>query len=166
MPGRTSLALAASLLASACEGEPSAPEPPKAKAPAAQAATAPAPEPKQVVEERPTSAAAAEGQGAAQVLQTYYALIEAGKYAEAYALREPRAGVTPERFADNFERYAEHSATIGAPSEPVQAGGWLYVEVPVHTYGAMKGGKPFGSGGTVTLRRRATGGEWRLYTKG
>ena len=156
--------LAAALLLSACGEDRAAPPDPKPKSP--DPAPAPVVQPRTVVEERPTSPAAAEGQDAAQVLQSYYALIEAGQYAEAYALREPREGVTPERFAANFARYAEHHATIGAPSEPVEAGGWLYVEVPVQTYGMMKSGRAFGSGGTVTLRRRASGGEWRLYTKG
>ncbi|HEX8535290.1 MAG TPA: hypothetical protein VF662_14085 [Allosphingosinicella sp.] len=100
-------------------------------------------------------------------MQSYYALIEAGKYGDAYKLREPAPGApSAEAFAQSFERYAEHHATVGRPSEPVQSGGWLYVEVPVQTYGRMKDGSPLASGGTVTLRRRATGGAWRIFTKG
>jgi hypothetical protein len=69
-------------------------------------------------------------------------------------------------FAAAFERYASHRATVGAPSRPVEAGGWFYVEVPVQTYGTMRDGTPFGSAGIVTLRRRQGGGDWRIYAKG
>lgn len=106
------------------------------------------------------------GEGAAEVMQRYYALIGAGDYAEAYALREPAKGApNAEAFAENFRRYAEYRATVGTPSEPVESGGWLYVEVPVQTYGRMKDGSPLASGGTVTLRRRPSG-DWRIFTKG
>lgn len=156
------------LLLSACGEE--APEPPPQtkraiEAPASDAAAAPADRQAEPVAARPTSAPAADGQDAAQILEAYYALIEAGDYVEAYRLREPQPNVTPSMFAGNFARYAAHQATIGRPSEPVQAGDWLYVEVPVQTYGQLKNGLPFGSAGTVTLRRKASGGAWRVYTK-
>ena len=99
-------------------------------------------------------------------MQTYYALIEEGNYPKAYQLREPAKGApSADAFARSFERYAEYHATVGAPSEPVESGGWLYVEVPVQTYGRMKDGSPLASGGTVTLRRRPAG-DWRIFTKG
>ena len=101
------------------------------------------------------------------MLQTYYALIEAGKFKEAYRLREPeKKGASEEAFAANYARYAEHHATVGAPSRVAEAGEWLYVEVPVQPYGRMKDGSPLASAGTVTLRRRASGGQWRIFTKG
>jgi hypothetical protein len=107
-------------------------------------------------------------QGAANLLQTYYALIEAGKYAEAFRLREPSEGVTLDRFAESFDRFSEHHANVGAPSEPQGAAGSLYVEVPVQLYGRLKDGRPFSNAGTVTLRRSNSvpGGsrEWRIYT--
>ena len=107
-------------------------------------------------------------QSAANVLQTYYALIEAGKYAEAFRLREPSESLTLDRFAASFERFSEYHANIGAPSEPQGAAGSLYVEVPVQLYGRLKDGRPFSNAGTVTLRRsnNVPGGsrEWRIYT--
>jgi hypothetical protein len=155
--------IAAALLLAACNdaSAPPPPEPkPQSQAPTAQPGAATAP-----VDEAPSSGAA--GEGAAQVVQTYYARIEARKYAEAYALREPSPGApSVADFAANFERYAEYHVTIGAPSEPVTSGGWDYVEVPVQPYGRMKDGSPLASAGTVTLRRRSGGGEWRIFTKG
>ena len=107
-------------------------------------------------------------QGAANVLQTYYALIEARKYAEAFRLREPSEGVTLERFTASFDRFSEYRANIGAPSEPQGAAGSLYIEVPVQLYGRLTDGRPFSNAGTVTLRRsnNVPGGnrEWRIYT--
>lgn len=152
--------LALALLLSACAEERPAPPPePELEA---KAAAAPAASP--AAEDRvPVQG----GEDAAQVIQTYYALIEARKYAEAYKLREPAPGAPGlEAFAANFDRYAEYHATIGTPSEPVESGGWLYVEVPVQPYGRMKDGSPLASAGTLTLRRRASGGGWRIFTKG
>ena len=95
-------------------------------------------------------------QGAAQVLQTYYALIEAGKYEEAWELRSPGARDGPDSkaaFVESFGRYAEYHATVGAAGRVEGAAGSLYIEIPVQLYGRMKDGTPFGSAGTVTLRR-------------
>jgi hypothetical protein len=107
-------------------------------------------------------------QGAANRLQTYYALIEAGKYADAFRLREPSEGLTLDRFAASFERFSEYHANVGAPSEPQGAAGSLYVEIPVQLYGRLKDGRPFSNAGTVTLRRsnNVPGGnrQWRIYT--
>lgn len=152
--------LALALLLSACAEEPPPPQPepqPEAEAPAAPEAPSPKEEPAPVHG----------GEDAAQVVRTYYALIEARRYAEAYKLREP-APAAPGlgAFAANFDRYAEYHATIGTPSEPVESNGWLYVEVPVQPYGRMKDGSPLASAGTLTLRRRAAGGSWRIFTKG
>lgn len=105
-----------------------------------------------------------ESKGATEVLRRYYALIEKGRYTEAYALREAEK-TNAEAFAAHFERFETQKVTVGSSSRPVQAGDWLYVEVPVQTYGTMKDGKPFGSAGTVTLRRRTTDHSWRIYTK-
>jgi hypothetical protein len=94
-------------------------------------------------------------------------LIEAGKFREAYRLREPeKKGATEQAFAANYARYAEHRATIGAPSRIAEAGEWLYVEVPVQMYGRMKSGAPMASAGTMTLRRPAAepNAPWRIYT--
>ena len=110
----------------------------------------------------PASAGAASG--AATALRLYYDHIEAGRYEAAFELREP-GEADAAAFVAHFRRFASQKVSIGLPSIPVEGKGWLYVEVPVQTYGTMTDGTPFGSAGTVTLRRRASGGDWRIYTK-
>ncbi|GAO38410.1 hypothetical protein SCH01S_15_00350 [Sphingomonas changbaiensis NBRC 104936] len=95
-------------------------------------------------------------QGAAQVVQTYYALIEAGKYPEARALWSDSgkaSGKSEESFAAGFGTYAEYHAQIGAPGRIEGAAGSLYVDVPVVAYGRLKSGAAFDRKGKVTLRR-------------
>jgi hypothetical protein len=101
---------------------------------------------------------------AATALRLYYDHLEAGRYEAAFELREP-GEADAAAFAAHFRRFASQKVSIGLPSIPVEGKGWLYVEVPVQTYGTMTDGTPFGSAGTVTLRRRASGGDWRIYTK-
>jgi hypothetical protein len=104
---------------------------------------------------------------AASALKLYYARIEAGDYDSAWAMRSGESGDSARRrFADNFRAYQSYHADVGMPSEPVAAGGFSYVEVPVMIRGAFRGGKPFASAGSVTLRRAASGGErgWHIYT--
>jgi hypothetical protein len=101
---------------------------------------------------------------AAEALRRYYGLIERGDFDDAWALRSSSAGLTRERFAANFAAYESYSASVGTPSEPVTSGEWDYVEVPVMITGRLKGGKPFGNGGSVSLRRPHVGGAWRIYT--
>ena len=112
-------------------------------------------------------------QGAADVLQTYYALIEEGDYESAWRLRAPGGnGKNFAEFAAGFDKYAEHHALIGAPSDISGAAGSLYVEVPVQTYGKLQDGTPFSSAGTVTMRRSndvpgatAEQRRWRIHTR-
>ncbi|MFL6843548.1 MAG: hypothetical protein ACJ8ER_01545 [Allosphingosinicella sp.] len=95
-------------------------------------------------------------QGAAQVVQAYYALIEAGKYGEAWRLwggDGEASGKSESAFAAQFEPYTEYHAEVGAPGEMEGAAGSSYVEVPVQTYGKRKDGTPFRERSTVTLRR-------------
>lgn len=110
-------------------------------------------------------------QEAATVLETYYALIEAGKYDEAWKLRWTKPGDSSAAFVDSFGKYASYHANVGAPSEPQGAAGSLYVEVPVQIYGRLKSGEPFSSAGSVTLRRSndvpgstAEQRRWRIYS--
>ena len=120
--------------------EPSLPEPVAAKSPAM------------------------EGSSAAETLRRYHGLIRARRFVEAYRLREP-GGADLQAFTAHFERFRAYDVTVGTPSLPAAAGEWIYVEVPVQTYGTMADGEPFGSAGTMTLRRGKSGGEWRIYTK-
>lgn len=161
MPAKTDLAWllgAALCLLSACGGDPAPPQVPDRDH---GNSARPTVHPNRAPEQAKPSVG---GKSATEILRRYYGLIEKRRYGEALALRE--AGETSvEAFAAHFDGFASQKVTIGVPSEPVEAGGWLYVEVPVQTYGIMKNGTPFGSAGTVTLRRRATSGEWRIYTK-
>lgn len=157
-PGPAALAL---LLLAACGSEP---EPPPAPDPIDRNVAAPAiqrPEPSPAPKLAKKSD---ESGGATEVLRRYYALLDGRRYVEAFKLREAN-GTSEEAFAAHFDRFASQKVTIGNPSRPVEADGWLYVEVPVQTYGTMKDGTPFGSAGTVTLRTRTTESHWRIYTK-
>lgn len=111
-------------------------------------------------------------QGAAQVVQTYFALIESGKYRRAWALWSDggkASDITPQAFAASFDKYAEYHAQIGAPGSIEGAAGSLYVDVPVVIYGRLKTGAAFHRKGKVTLRRcnnvpgcTAEQREWRI----
>ena len=95
-------------------------------------------------------------QGAGQVLQTYFALIEQGKYADAYKLWSDggkATGETAGQFAKSFEAYREIHANIGGPGDMEGAAGSSYVDFPVQLYGRTKDGKEFNARGTMTLRR-------------
>ena len=87
------------------------------------------------------------GQGAGQVLQSYFALSESGRFAEANKLWS----VGVERL--DLTGYREVHAKIGAPGKVEGGAGSLYVEIPVQLYGRLKDGKEFSSLGTMTLRR-------------
>ena len=148
------------LLAGCGEEPPPAPEPKRKTAmpavPAAVAPQAPAP-----------MSSPAAGEDAAGVLKRYYALIGAGRYGEAYKLREQgKGGASEADFVASYGRYAEYRATVGTPSQPAAAGGFVYVEVPVQMYGRMNSGAPMASAGTMTLRRAVgePNARWRIYT--
>ena len=90
------------------------------------------------------------------MLQTYFALIEQGKYTEAYKLWSDggkATGETAGQFAKSFEAYREIHANIGGPGDMEGAAGSSYVDYPVQLYGRNKDGKEFNSRGTMTLRR-------------
>ena len=100
--------------------------------------------------------AATSAQGAANVVQSYFALVEAGRHAEARRLwsdGDRASGMSEADFAAAFRRYREYHALVGAPGRIEGAAGSLYVEVPVQVYGRLAGGEAFSRTGTVTLRR-------------
>lgn len=106
--------------------------------------------------------------GAAEVLRTYYALIEAGRYPQASRLRwERRSGEEDvQALAASFAKYGEYHATVGTPGPISGDGGSHYVDVPVQLYGRLKSGAPFSTAGTITLRRAAGSPEgWRIYSR-
>ena len=90
---------------------------------------------------RPDSA-----QGAANVLQTYFALIESGKSEEGAKLRVDGQLFDP-------TPYDTYHSEIGAPGPIEGAAGSFYVEVPVVIYGRLANGKEFHQSGRAILRR-------------
>ncbi|HEX5751812.1 MAG TPA: MliC family protein [Archangium sp.] len=95
-------------------------------------------------------------QAAGDVVQTYFALLEAGKYGDAWRLwsDDGKASQRTEAgFAADFDRYASYHAQVGAPGRPEGAAGSVYVQVPVVIYGRFKAGNELHQSGTVTLRR-------------
>jgi hypothetical protein len=109
------------------------------------------------------------GQDAAAMLKRYYSRIEAGDYDAAWAMRDEDAAGR-ERVIANFRGYEAYRVEVGTPSTPVEARGWDFVEVPVMIYGRYKGGKPFASSGSVSMRRATTAAaaprqrQWHIYT--
>lgn len=101
--------------------------------------------------------AADSAQGAANVVQTYYALIGEGRYAQARALWEPAAagaGTSDVAFARQFARYASYRAQVGAPGEIDAGAGQRYVTVPVRiTARLIGGGQASSETVAVTLHR-------------
>jgi hypothetical protein len=95
-------------------------------------------------------------QGAAQVVQSYFALLEAGRFAEARRFWSDGAaagGRSETAFAASYRAWPEVHAQVGAPGDIEGAAGSLYVEVPVQVYGRTAAGEAFNRRGTVTLRR-------------
>lgn len=144
-----SLPLAAALLLTACTAATPTAEPQRPVGAPAQ----PTPPPlADVASEPPFTATSA--QGAAQVVQIYYALIEAKNYVEAHKLWTTGVGdLADETFADQFSGYREYHAEVFAPGAIEGAAGSLYVEVPVRTYGLTTKGEKFEEPAVVTLRR-------------
>lgn len=90
---------------------------------------------------KPTSA-----QAAATVVETYYALLESGRTADAARLR--RDGV-----AEDLTPLATLSAQVGRPGPIEGAAGSLFVEIPVVIYGRRVSGEAFLRSGKAVLRR-------------
>jgi len=99
--------------------------------------------------------AADSAQGAADVVQHYFALIEEGAYPRAWLLWEEgaRPAKSAEDFAASFAKYAEYHAEVGAPGEIDAGAGQRYVTVPIQIYGRMKDGTPFRKAAKATLHR-------------
>lgn len=106
------------------------------------------------VSEAPFTADSA--QGAANVVQTYFALIGERKFAEAYRLwgeGGAASGQSEADFVRSFAAYQSYNAQIGAPGQIEGAAGSLYVEVPVVIYGRRTTGEEVHMHGTAQLRR-------------
>lgn len=123
------------------------------------------------ISEKPFSTTSA--QGAANIVQTYYALLGEHRYDDAWLLWTrggQGSGLSAQRFAASFEQYASYNANIGAPGPIEGAAGSLFVNVPVVIYGRKKSGEEVHELGEATLRRvndvpgsTAEERSWHLY---
>jgi len=119
-------------------GEPPAVEPPAPGTPGGL------PDDRTPVSEAPFTPESA--QGAANVVQTFYAHLSAGKTAEAARLMR---NATP----SDVTRYSSYNAQVGAPGRIEGAAGSLFVEVPVVIYGRLRTGQEVHQSGRAVLRR-------------
>ncbi|MGN6375990.1 MAG: MliC family protein [Sphingomonas sp.] len=135
--------------------EAAAPRP----APTRVAAPAQVPSPAPVAASSLAATDASGGKAAAALVQTYYALIEAGKYRRAWALwgdGGKASGKTPAEFAQGFRPYADYHARIGTPGRVDAGAGQRFVTVPVEVHGhRAPGNRPFALRGSVKLHRTA-----------
>ena len=96
-------------------------------------------------------------QGAANVMQTYFALLGERGYDRAWALwrdgGKASGQATAAAFAASFDRYSQYNALVGGPGAIEGAAGSLYVTVPVVIYGRLRTGAEVHEKGEATLRR-------------
>jgi hypothetical protein len=90
-------------------------------------------------------------EAAGQVVQSYGALIEQKRWAEANALWGDSALAA--ELEAKLAQAAQVHLEIGNPSDPEGAAGSIYVTMPVIFYGDQLDGQPFRRSGEVTLRR-------------
>ena len=112
-------------------------------------------------------------QDAVAVIGEYYAAIDAGSYARAYALWSDggRASKqTPQQFADGFADTEQVVATLGEPGRVDPGAGQRYIQVPVGITATASDGTVRRYAGTYTLHRTVVDGAtaeqraWRIYT--
>lgn len=96
-------------------------------------------------------------QGAAQVVQGYYGLLEEKRFVDAQDLWAPDGAIGSQddaHFAARFRGFSEIHANIGAPSESEGTAGSTYVTVPVQVYGRIAAnGRPWHVLRQVIVRR-------------
>ncbi len=85
-------------------------------------------------------------QGAANVVQSFYAYLSSGRTAEAAKLMRDAA-------PPDVTAYSSYDAQVGAPGEIDGAAGSLFVEVPLVIYGRLKTGQEVHQSGKAVLRR-------------
>lgn len=91
-------------------------------------------------------AAPGSGQAAARVVETYFALVESGRGAEAVRLR--RDGQV-----FDVRPFTRLNAQVGGPGRVEAAAGSLFVDVPIVLYGRLVSGAEYHASGKATLRR-------------
>lgn len=110
-------------------------------------------------------------QDAVAVIGDYYAAINAGSYARAYALWSEdghASGQTPQQFADGFADTAQVVVTLGEPGRVDPGAGQRYIQVPVAINATADDGSVRRYAGTYTLHRTVVDGAtaeqraWRI----
>lgn len=110
-------------------------------------------------------------QDAAAVIADYYAAIDAGSYARAYALWSDGGHAsrqTPQQFADGFADTAHVVVTLGDPTGEDAGAGQRYIQVPVAITATRKDGSVHRYDGSYTLHRTVVDGAtdeqraWRI----
>jgi hypothetical protein len=90
-------------------------------------------------------------EAAGQVVQSYGALIEQGRWSEAESLWAESA--TAGQFSASLKGYPEVHLEIGELGRMEGAAGSIYIPMPVVFYGKLKDGSAFRRPAEVTLRR-------------
>jgi hypothetical protein len=121
-----------------------------------------------------TSATPDDGPAAAtDVIRRYYAAIDAGDYARAYALWSgagAASGQTLEEFAAGFAGIAHTEARVGTTGRIEGAAGSRFIEVPVVVLAVTDAGADQRFEGTYVLRRSVVDGasaeqrRWRIHS--
>lgn len=99
--------------------------------------------------------------GAASVVRTYYAAIEARSYRRAYTCwgqQGASSRKTYRQFVAGFANTAHVRATVGAPGPVEGAAGSRYVEIPVTVLARTRDGKRQRFTGTYVMRRAVVDG--------
>jgi hypothetical protein len=91
-------------------------------------------------------------QGGATVVQTFFALLEAGKTADAMKLWKADGAAVPD-LETGLREYRVYRARSGAPGQIEAAAGFVYLEVPVQIFGRLNDGTEFNKLGAVRLSR-------------
>lgn len=110
-------------------------------------------------------------QDAVAVIRDYYAAIDSGSHARAYALWSDGGKAskqTPQQFADGFADTAHVVATTGEPGNVDAGAGQRYIQVPVTLTATRTDGSVHRYAGSYTLHRAVVDGAtdeqraWRI----
>jgi hypothetical protein len=142
--------LAVLLLLAACS------EPAPTAAVQAPAPTAPVPSPmptsKTPLDAEQTDPALTTPEAAANVVRAYFSLMDAGRYAEAWALWGEQEASEQFRL-DVQKAYQPHHTVVGTPGDQEGAAGSSYIRVPVELTVVLNSGEIRRMSGKVFLRR-------------
>lgn len=151
-----SLALALSVGMTACaRTDHATPAPAPAREMAVAAAPSPAPARETAPETTAESGDAATPAAARQVVVDYYAAIDAGDYAKAYALWSDdgaASGQTFQHFSGGYANTKSVRAVVGEPADEEGAVGSRYIQVPVELSALQRDGSERRYRGRFTLR--------------